>query len=123
MGAEGMSKMLENAGVGQTGSASKKKKTKAKANTNSDDPKQAFPHALIHIHMYPTVYIESLALLFGLNSWTQILYSLKKFSFLVQVVPEIPLDKAQVLVNKVLKDANSCRNLGRIMWAKARSKT
>lgn len=31
------------------------------------------------------------------------------------MVPETPLEKAQVLVNKVLKDANSCRNLGGII--------
>ena len=36
------------------------------------------------------------------------------FSFqpLVQVVPETPLERAQKLVEKVLKDANSCRTLG-----------
>ena len=30
---------------------------------------------------------------------------------MAQVVPETPLDKAVKLVEKVLKDANSCRSL------------
>ena len=45
MGAEGMSRMLANAGVGQVKKGKRPKNT-AKTNSTGDEPKQAIPHVL-----------------------------------------------------------------------------
>ena len=102
MGAEGVKRMLENAG-GAFGQENKKKKRKGEKETNSTNPTEA-----------KQAFLGEWYLSFFLNNLSP--YPYAPLHCVLQVVPETPLERAQALLQKVLKEANSCRILDSNVW-------